>query len=207
MALLNDPIRLSRELPSLSADDTRRLLKGATELASGTASEGHDQTAAMLPALLRRVTVSGDTIRIELSNRALLDGTTGPGMIDTIEPGEPATIEVPFQLRRRGVEIRLVLRAEGAEAPDDKLVALVARSHRWLDQLTSGAIASIREIAQAEGIDGGDVSRFLPLAFLAPEIVEALMNGRQGVELTAEKMRQILPIPCSWREQRHQLNL
>ena len=95
-------------------------------------------------------------------------------MIDTIEPGQPATIEVPFQLRRRGVEIRLVLRAEGAETPDDKLVALVARSHRWLDQLTSGAIASIREIAQAEGIDGGDVSRFLPLAFLAPEIVEAL---------------------------------
>ena len=114
---------------------------------------------------------------------------------------------MPFQLRRRGVEIRLVLRAEGAEAPDDKLVALVARSHRWLDQLTSGAIASIRGIAQAEGIDGGDVSRFLPLAFLAPGIVEALMNGRQGVELTAEKMRQILPIPCSWREQRHQLNL
>ena len=81
------------------------------------------------------------------------------------------------------------------------------RSHRWLDQLTSGAIASIRGIAQAEGIDGGGVSRFLPLAFLAPGIVEALMNGRQGVELTAEKMRQILPIPCSWREQRHQLNL
>ena len=205
MALLNDPVRLSRELPSLSAGDTRRLLKGATGLASGT--EGHGQTGAMLPALLRRVTVSGGTIRIELSNRALLDGTTGPGMIDTIEPGEPATIEVPFQLRRRGVEIRLVLRAEGAETPDDKLAALVARSHRWLDQLTSGAIASIRGIAQAEGIDGGDVSRFLPLAFLAPGIVEALMNGRQGAELTAEKMRQILPIPCSWREQRHQLNL
>ena len=117
VALLNDPIRLSRELPSLSAGDTRRLLKGATELASGTASEGHDQTGAMLPALLRRVAVSGDTIRIELSNRALLDGATGPGMIDTIEPGQPATIEVPFQLRRRGVEIRLVLRAEGAETP------------------------------------------------------------------------------------------
>ena len=103
-------IRLSRELPSLSAGDTRRLLKGATGLASGTASEGHGQTGAMLPALLRRVAVSGGTIRIELSNRALLDGTTGPGMIDTIEPGEPAAIEVPFQLRRRGVEIRLVLR-------------------------------------------------------------------------------------------------
>ena len=207
VALLNDPVRLSRELPSLSAGDTRRLLKGATGLASGTASEGHGQTGAMLPALLRRVTVSGGIIRIELSNRALLDGTTGSGMIDTIEPGEPATIEVPFQLRRRGVEIRLVLRAEGAEAPDDRLAALAARSHRWLDQLTSGAIASIRGIAQAEGIDGGGVSRFLPLAFLAPGIVEALMNGRQGVELTAEKMRQILPIPCSWREQRHQLNL
>ena len=161
----------------------------------------------MLPALLKRVTVSGGTICIELSNRALLDGTTGPGMIDTIELGEPVTIEVPFQLRRRGVETRLVLRAEGAEAPDVRLIALIARSHRWLDQLTSGAVASIREIAQAEGIDGGDVSRFLPLTFLAPEIVEALTNGRQGVKLTAEKLRQILPIPCSWREQRHQLNL
>ena len=52
VALLNDPIRLSRELPSLSAGDTRRLLKGATGLASGTASEGHGQTGAMLPALL-----------------------------------------------------------------------------------------------------------------------------------------------------------
>ena len=161
----------------------------------------------MLPTLLKRVTVSGGTICIELSNRALLDGTTGPGMIDTIELGEPVTIEVPFQLRRRGVETRPVLRAEGAEAPDVSLIALIARSHRWLDQLTSGAVASIREIAQAEGIDGGDVSRFLPLTFLAPEIVEALTNGRQGVEFTAEKLRQILPIPCSWREQRHQLNL
>ena len=68
------------------------MLKGATGLASGTASEGHGQTGAMLPALLRRVTVSGGTIRIELSNRAL-DGTTGPGMIDKIEPGEPATLK------------------------------------------------------------------------------------------------------------------
>ena len=85
VALLNDPVRLSRELPSLSAGDTRRLLKGATELASGT--EGHGQTGAMLPALLRRVTVSGGTIRIELSNRALLDGTTGPGMIDATLAG------------------------------------------------------------------------------------------------------------------------
>ena len=71
MALLNDPIRLSRELPSLSADDTRRLLRGATELASGT--EGHGQTGAMLPALLRRVTVSGDTI----PHRALESRATG----------------------------------------------------------------------------------------------------------------------------------
>ena len=139
---------------------------------------------------LMSVTVSGDTIRIELSNRALLDGTTGPGMIDTIEPGEPATIEVPFQLRRRGVEIRLVLRAEGAEAPDDKLVALVARSHRWLDQLTSGAIASIRGIAQAEGIDGGDVSRFLPLACRSlVETWEQRQNRRKHARVSGGPFR------------------
>ena len=61
--------------------------------------------------------------------------------------------------------------------------------------IVPGRPLSARPVVACDQID---VSRFLPLAFLAPEIVEALMNGRQGVELTAEKMRQILPIPCSW---------
>ena len=73
VALLNDPIRLSRELPSLSAGDTRRLLEGATALASGTASEGHGQTGAMAarpaPARHRQ--------RRHHPHRALESGATG----------------------------------------------------------------------------------------------------------------------------------
>jgi len=50
-----------------------------------------------------------------------------------------------------------------------------------------------------------DVSRFLPLAFLAPDIVEAILAGRKPVELTSEKLKRLRNLPKSWEEQRQLL--
>ncbi len=57
------------------------------------------------------------------------------------------------------------------------------------------------------GIDLGDVSRRLPLAFLAPDIIEAILGGRQPIELTAARMMRIRDLPLSWAEQRQRLGL
>ena len=66
-------------------------------------------------------------------------------------------------------------------------------------------IYTVRDIAREVGVDEGDVSRFLPLAFLAPDIVEAMRAGRQPVELTPEKLKRLRILSKSWQEQRQLL--
>jgi site-specific DNA recombinase len=106
----------------------------------------------------------------------------------------------PLQVKRRGVELRLVIEGNGASAPraDQALLKAVARPRRWFDDLVSGRAQSIAEIAQREGITGRYVRRMLRLAFLAPEIVEAIAQGRQPPDLTTEALTQRIDLPLDW---------
>ena len=103
---------------------------------------------------------------------------------------------------------KLVIRssADDAKSPDPNLIELIARAHRWLDDLATGKMPSVREIARRDRLDEGDVSRFLPLAFLAPDIVEAILFGKQPVELTAERLKRIGSLPYAWEDQRRLLD-
>ena len=71
--------------------------------------------------------------------------------------------------------------------------------------LQSGTAETVVEIAKAEVIDDGEISRVLPLAFLAPDIVEAILNGRQPLNLTARNLKRLKPLPSSWIHQRQAL--
>jgi hypothetical protein len=64
---------------------------------------------------------------------------------------------------------------------------------------------SIQKLARHASIDASDVTRFLPLAFLAPEIVEAILDGRQPIDLNVERLKKVSPIPADWNAQRRQL--
>jgi hypothetical protein len=64
-------------------------------------------------------------------------------------------------------------------------------------------VRSIKQLAARHQVDKGDVSRILPLAFLAPDIVEAILNGRQPVDLTAYRLKRLCDLPHLWSEQRH----
>ena len=90
---------------------------------------------------------------------------------------------VPVQIRRRGVELRLVI-SSGARAScktDQSLLRAVARAHCWFDDLVSGR--SMSEIARRDGVGKQYVSRLIRLAFLAPEMVERIVAGRQPPSL------------------------
>ena len=65
-----------------------------------------------------------------------------------------------------------------------------------------GAVATVVEIAKAEALDDGEISRVLPLAFLAPDIVEAILDGTQPFNLTARNLKHLKPLPTSWTKQR-----
>ena len=67
---------------------------------------------------------------------------------------------------------------------------------------TGGKACSVTELAEQHGVDRTDVGRGIPLSFLAPDIVEAILDGRQPTELTAARLKRVRDLPLSWAEQR-----
>ena len=154
-------------------------------------------------ALVDRVVVQRDGIVVTLSLRTLL----APAMDDEVAVGPFVTRHTPIQMKRRGVEMRLVIEGAGPAVPkaDPALLKAVARAHRWFAELASGQIASVGEIADREGVSGRYVRCLLPLAFLSPDIVEAIANGGQPVDVTAETLNRHLDLDLDWAAQKSAL--
>jgi hypothetical protein len=106
-------------------------------------------------------------------------------------------------VRRRGVEMRLVIAGNRAPAPraDSALLKAVARARQWSEDLLAGRAQSVAEIAERERVGSRYVRRLLRLAFLAPEIVEAIAAGDQPPELTAEALAERIDLPLFWTAQ------
>ncbi len=119
------------------------------------------------------------------------------------------TRSFPMQLKRRGVELRLVVgdHNRSAASVDLPLLKVVARAHRWFDEISTGKARSLAEIAAREGLAVRYVGRVIRLAFLAPGIVEAIVGGRQPTGLTAEAVTRHIEIPLEWRSQKTALNV
>ena len=86
--------------------------------------------------------------------------------------------------------------------PDPDLIRLVTDAHRWFEDLRSGKAATIADIAARDRQQVSHVSRTLSLAFLAPDIVEMILAGRQPLTLTPERLKPRRPSPLLWTEQR-----
>jgi hypothetical protein len=119
---------------------------------------------------------------------------------------QAVTVTVPFAIRKRGGR-KLVLTPDGVAAVaaprarvDSALLKALARGFRWRKLLETGDFSTIEEIAEAEYINPSYVSRVLRMTLLAPEIVEAIIVGRQPEGLVmARAMR---PFPSTWADQK-----
>ena len=118
---------------------------------------------------------------------------------------QTVTVTVPFAIRKRGGRT-LVITPDGvtsAPAPrtrvDSALLKALARGFRWRKLLETGDFATIQEIAEAENINPSYISRLLRMTLLAPEIVEAILAGRQPEGLTMS--RAIRPFALEWQRQ------
>jgi hypothetical protein len=115
------------------------------------------------------------------------------------------TIRIPIRLQRRGGR-KLIMTPEGSAAPkpkprrDETLVRALVRAHRWRRRIESGQAKSITDLAEQEGVTDAYVCRLLPLTCLAPDLVEAILDGRQPKGL---KLAEVLGDgPLVWEEQR-----
>ncbi|MGE3904657.1 MAG: hypothetical protein AB7F36_01805 [Reyranellaceae bacterium] len=79
------------------------------------------------------------------------------------------------------------------------MVKAIARAHRWKRLMESGRFASVTELAEAEKINQSYLCRVLRLTLLAPDIVEAILDGRQPAEMTLAAL--MAPFPVGWPEQ------
>ena len=115
---------------------------------------------------------------------------------------ETLTVHVPFRIKKRGgrKEIQLPPGAH-LQRPhiDNTIVKAIARAFRWQRMLESGIHATLLDLARAEKINPSYVSRVLRLTLLAPDIVEAVLDGRQSPELTLERL--LGPFPVEWTDQ------
>jgi site-specific DNA recombinase len=112
------------------------------------------------------------------------------------------TITFPLKLRRRGVETKLGIEsADSNAAPrqlDPALIKTIAHAHRWWDEPVPNRFPTVRALARAYDKDERYVARTLPYAFLAPPIVEAIVSGRQPVDLTAQDLMILPDLPTDW---------
>jgi site-specific DNA recombinase len=88
---------------------------------------------------------------------------------------------------------------------DANLVKTIAAAFAWFDGIISGQIFSLQDLASREGLPASEVSRLLPLAFLPPAVIAAILAGRQPPQLTAERLKRLSKLPLAWIEQRASL--
>jgi hypothetical protein len=118
---------------------------------------------------------------------------------------ETLTIRIPMRLQRRGGR-KLIMAPEGVAMPtpkprrDETLIKALVRAYRWRRRIESGQAKSITDLAEQEGVTDAYVCRLLPLTCLAPDIVEAILDGRQPKGLRLTDM--LGNGPLGWGEQR-----
>ena len=123
------------------------------------------------------------------------------------DDGRTVTVRVPISIRRRGGR-RLVLAPDGRDitaAPirrhiNNAMVKAIARAFRLREMLENDTHSTIAEIAAAEKINESYVGRVLRLTLLAPDIVEAIVGGRQPADVTLAVLMK--PFAVEWTEQR-----
>ena len=156
-----------------------------------------------LKALINRVELSPGRLRVLLSLATLPPPSAQP----IPEHASVLIREFSLRIQRRGMERKLVIDEPGPKptSPDPVLLKEIRRAHRCFDALVSGQVSSVTELASIEGISDRYISSLLPLAFLAPEIIEAIVAGRQPAELTAHRLIRNIDLPTEWGAQKRSL--
>ena len=117
---------------------------------------------------------------------------------------ETVTVHVPFRIVKRGgrKEMQMPDRVRPERTPDNTLVKALARAFRWKRMLESGEFSSISELAEKEGIAFTYMARLMRLSLLSPDIVDAIMAGRQDPDITLANL--VDPFPLDWNKQHAQ---
>jgi site-specific DNA recombinase len=200
---LTSPARLVQRFGSAAIvnGQTRKTIGRAADIAA--ALDGSPvERAKLIRGLVEKVIIDEEMLTIKLRRGALV-GDVPPS---ASEDGRDDTVELTAiaAFTRRGAEIKLALpglvQQTHSSTADPALIKAIARGREWFEELATGRAQSLQELAKREGISRRYIRRLVDLAFLSPQLVEAILQGRQPVALTATRLTE-LDLPLDWTEQ------
>jgi len=163
--------------------------------ALNAAKKIQQDSTGLINRFIQRVDLRQDGIRLTLSLASLLSPEVDLNII----------LDVPMRMKRRGIEMRLIINGTGPVRVDQTLLKTIVCAHKWFNDLATGRVKNMAEITSREGVDKSYVSRVVNLAFLAPDITESIIGGHQPADLSAEKLIRRIDLPLDWAQQRHLL--
>jgi site-specific DNA recombinase len=215
-ALLNSPEHLLQATGAQSDDaaTSKSLITAGKQLAKAWLAKSPAEHREWLSDVITRIVVHATSLDVAIIRpalrAALLDGRPtdhrDDGLVEK-RMTDVFTLIIDARVKRCGGEVRLIVPADSqTETPARPVLSLIkaiARVHQWPEQVTSGRFKGRHSISQITGIEERYAGRILNCAFLAPDIVEAILDGRQPADLTVQKLLHALPL--DWGEQRIRL--
>ena len=206
-----DALNLADESPAVA----NRLVTAAKQLAARLASMSSQDLRDLLVSFLWRITIYENRIGIKMGRAELRKQLQSGNKIipanhsDAKKPLAPSdwiSLTVEARRKRCGGEVHLVVPPNSSvsrEHPKPPLIKAVARAHGWYEKVVQGKAFDMRSLARDAGLTDRYVRKVFRCAFLAPDIVEAILAGRQPRDLNFDKLCQNLPL--SWVDQRELL--
>lgn len=191
--------------------DTRDVIPAAQRWSMQLVSPEAAETRKFVRSPVAQVRVHTASHNVLLQMQVLRTDLNGGGLLDKSHKAthgdHDLRLEIKASLKRYGGEVRLVLPANSSEAvparPRRSLIKIVVRAHNWYQRILRGELSGAWSIARATGLDERYVRRVLQCAFLAPDIVESILEGRQPAQMTFDRFR--YPVPVEWSVQREVL--
>jgi site-specific DNA recombinase len=183
----------------------QRLVVRAAEIGKQLSELPPARTRAVLTALIERVEVRVDQVDIHLRPRGLGVLFDVAAASQSILDEETVILSVPARLRRAGMEIRMLINGTDPFAvvkPDPRLIKLLVRARRFNATLVQSDGIAFAALAVREGVSRSYFTRVVRLSYLAPDITQAILEGRQPGDLTTEKLLAHSRLPLAWHDQR-----
>jgi site-specific DNA recombinase len=188
---------------------TRSILSHTQDWSKKLQSEATLETRSLVRTIVSRINIYSERIDLHLDKRALRAVLTSRRSDEqrANHGTEILKLAIEASLKRCGGEVRLVIPGRSGNYipahPVPSLIRTVMRGRDWYERIVRGEFTGPRSIARATGLDERYVRRILQCAFLAPDIVERIFEGRQPPHLTFKML--LRAIPMQWSAQRQVL--
>jgi site-specific DNA recombinase len=198
----------SLEANQESADTTARILAAAAEQSKQLKNSSITRVQPLIRRVVSRVVIKTESAHIVLNRVATGQLLLGPSWTSSKCKKSDVWLKIERPFQKIGGQTRVTVSEFAAPVtgrPSSSLIKAIARAWEWRDRLMRGEVTNLASIATLTGFNESYIRRLFPIAFLAPDIVVKILEGRQPATLTLSKFNRKFPL--DWEEQRKALGV